>query len=241
MPRTRGKDTSTRDALLILTLVLAAIGLIIYMATSSKPDGTGSTQPTQRSESSVQQHNPAAELARREPDDPLALGDVDAPVTMVMYSDYRCPFCAKFSRDTEPHLVERYVDRGVLRIEWRDFPIFGDQSMAAARAGRAAAEQGKFWEFNRTLYEDAPPTGHPDLTPDKLRSYAREAGLPDMKTFNARMNDHSFDDDIRADLSEGSSIGVTSTPAFIINGQPVLGAQPLDTFTTMIDRAAEGA
>src|SRR5699024_2995863 len=116
-----------------------------------------------------------ADLPRREPGDPLAMGEPDAPVTMLIYSDYRCPFCAKFSQDVQPDLVEEYVETGVLRLEWRDLPIFGEESLEGARAGRAAAEQGKFWEFNDAVYADAPGgTDHPDLTPEVLRGFAEE-------------------------------------------------------------------
>ena len=72
----------------------------------------------------------------------MALGKPDAPVVMINYAELRCPFCAKFSRDIEPELIKRYVDAGVLRLEWRDFPIFGEESLEAAKAGRAAAAQG---------------------------------------------------------------------------------------------------
>ena len=113
---------------------------------------------------------PLGEQARREASDPFALGNVDAPVALVVFSDYRCPFCARYSQATEPELVARYVDAGKLRIEWRDFPIFGDASLLAARAGRAAAAQGKFWEFNRAVYAAAPASGHHDLTEAKLRA-----------------------------------------------------------------------
>src|SRR5699024_7130071 len=106
---------------------------------------------------------PLGEQARREADDPFAIGPVDAPVVMVVFSDYRCPFCARYSRVTEAELVEKYVSEGQLRIEWRDFPVFGDASMLAARAGRAAAEQDRFWEFNNAVYEAAPESGHHEL------------------------------------------------------------------------------
>ena len=68
----------------------------------------------------------------------MALGDVDAPVVMISYSEFQCPFCGKYARDTEPILVEKYVDSGVLRIEWRDFPYLGPESTTAAQAGRGS-------------------------------------------------------------------------------------------------------
>ncbi|WP_277682281.1 DsbA family protein [Saccharomonospora azurea] len=237
------RDTSKRDGVLVAVLVLAALGLIIYLATSrSGDDTTAATEQGQQQPSSAETAaSPLDDLPRREPGDPMALGAADAPVTMVMYEDYRCPFCAKFSRDIAPPLIDRYVDTGVLRMEWRDLPIFGEQSLLAAKAGRAAAEQGRFWEFTEAVYAAAPDRGHPDLTAEALRDFAREAGVEDLDRFTEDMNSTRYDDAIRADMEEGTGVGVSSTPTFVVNGQPVLGAQPLDTFTSVIDAADAAA
>ncbi len=178
---------------------------------------------------------PLGDLARRQAGDPMAQGDVDAPVVMVMFVDYRCPFCAQFSRTTEHQLIDKYVTSGVLRIEWRDMPIFGGQSTAAAIAGRAAAAQGKFFEFTQAVYADAPQNGHADLTSQALIDYAKKAGVPDLDAFAAAMDDPAAAKAVAADLDESSMIGVPSVPAFVINGYPLLGAQPLTEFTTLID------
>ncbi|AOD24297.1 disulfide bond formation protein [Rhodococcus sp. p52] len=187
------------------------------------------------------QMGPVGDMSRRIDGDPLAIGAVDAPVVLIEYSDYRCPFCAKFSRDVEPALIDKYVDEGILRMEWRDLPIFGDQSMAAARAGRAAAAQGKFWEFNATVYAASPDRGHPDLTPESLRSFAAAAGVPDLDRFDREAADPSVDQSIYADMLEANTIGVSSTPSFVINGTPILGAQPLGVFDQAIEAAAGAA
>lgn len=179
---------------------------------------------------------PFGDLARRTPGDPLALGAVDAPVVMVMFSDFRCPFCAQFSRTTEPELIARYVDSGALRIEWRDMPIFGDESTTAAAAGRAAAKQGRFWEFATAVYADAPETGHPDLTIDTLVDFARTAGVSDLDAFRAAIPDPAIAGEVATDLDLSAEIGVPSTPAFVINGYPLVGAQPLAEFTSLIDK-----
>lgn len=243
MPKTSGRDTSKRDVAIVIVLVLVAAGLITYLvarpSTQDAATAQGGDSSAQGTRTGQQGTNPLAdELPRRDENDPFAMGDVDAPVVMVMYSDYRCPFCAKFSRDTEPELVERYVDSGVLRIEWRDFPIFGDQSLAAARAGRAAAEQGKFWDFNHAVYAGVPETSKLDVTPEALLDFARQAGVPDLEKFAADMEDTRFDAAIGKDVNEAVTIGATSTPTFVVNGRPILGAQPLSTFVDTIEEAA---
>ncbi|ASR35750.1 disulfide bond formation protein [Prauserella marina] len=234
--RTR-RDTSKRDGILVGALVLAALGLILYLTIGRSDDSTAAETPRSGPEvpNAEASAHPLAGLARREPGDPMALGAETAPVIMIMYEDYRCPFCAKFTRDIAPELVERYVERGVLRMEWRDLPIFGEQSLIAARAGHAAAEQGRFWEFVDAVHAAAPDRGHPDLTPEALREFAAEAGVADLDRFSSGLDSTRYDSAIQADVEEGTGIGASSVPTFVINGQPILGAQPLDTFVSVID------
>ncbi|MDN5759410.1 MAG: DsbA family protein, partial [Tomitella sp.] len=91
-----------------------------------------STAGSERSGDTPGKTGPLGDLATRIEGDPLALGSVDAPVVLVEFADYRCSFCAKFSRDIAPDLIDEYVDSGQLRIEWRDMPIYGEESMLAA-------------------------------------------------------------------------------------------------------------
>lgn len=180
---------------------------------------------------------PLGEQARRDPNDAFALGPVDAPVVMVVFSDYRCPFCARYSTMTEPDLVQRFVDSGKLRIEWRDFPVFGEASLLAARAGRAAAAQGLFWEFNDAVYEAAPQNGHHDLTASKLRDFAVQIGVPDLDRFEMEMNSDVFDNDLALDTMQARGLGITGTPSFVIDGNPIVGAQPTPVFVNVIEQA----
>lgn len=180
---------------------------------------------------------PLGEQARREAGDPFAVGSIDAPVVMVVFSDYRCPFCARYSTVTEPELMERFVDSGKLRIEWRDFPVFGEASLLAARAGRAAAAQGRFWEFNGAVYEAAPQNGHHDLTVSKLRDFAVQAGVPDLERFDHEMTSDAFDGELALDTVQARNLGITGTPSFIIDGNPVVGAQPTPVFVNVIEQA----
>ncbi|WP_083653920.1 DsbA family protein [Mycobacterium sp. GA-1841] len=236
------RESLRRDIVVIGGLLLVAAALILYLTAGTGNDGA-SAAPASRPEASARaiadgvEHRGPRGMERRVPGDPLALGDPDAPVGLVVFSDYRCPFCAKFSRDTEPELIRRYVEAGKLRIEWRDFPIFGDQSMLAARAGRAAADQGRFWEFNRAVYAATPERTKANLTEDALIGFAEQAEVPDIEKFTAGMRGTAYDTAIDADLSQGTAIGVPSTPAFLIDDVPLLGAQPTVEFIRAIDAA----
>lgn len=204
-------------------------------------DGATQQDPQQGDEQALQITDPIGpigDMARRIEGDPLAVGPIDAPIAMVMYSDYRCPYCALFSQQTEPALVAHYVDSGQMRLEWRDFPIFGEESLRAAVAGRAAAHQGKFWEFNRALYAAAPLSGHPELPVDELVDFARQAGVADIDAFRADLDDPDLAAAVQADLDEGNRLGVPATPSFVINGYPLRGALPLAEFEKIIDTIA---
>ncbi|WP_017624172.1 DsbA family protein [Nocardiopsis chromatogenes] len=181
-------------------------------------------------------------LARRDADDPTALGDPDAPVVLIAYSDFQCPFCAKWVQDTQPELVDRYVDPGDLRIEWREFPYKGGTSRTMAVGARAAAEQGAFWEYHEAVYaahDDLEGTA-PGAIGAELAAIAEDIGL-DTATFAEDLERQDLADEVEADFAEGRDIGVTGTPAFLVNGQPVIGAQPLDVFTQTIDQALADA
>ncbi|MFA5710907.1 DsbA family protein [Mycolicibacterium sp.] len=240
------RDSVRKDIYFIAGLVVIAAGLLLYLvANPYGPDQTATAAlspppPTPAATpGGVDGGTQPAPIERRETGDPFALGQTTAPVTMVMFSDYRCPFCAKFSRDIEPELVERFVNSGDLRIEWRDYPIFGEQSRLAARAGRAAAEQGRFWEFNRAVYAAAPERAKADFTEDNLIEFARQAGVADIERFTSEMRSTDFDAAIDADLAQGNRIGVPSTPAFLINDTPVLGAQPTEEFVRVITESRD--
>lgn len=173
-----------------------------------------------------------AELVRRDPADPTALGSVDAPVVMVMWADFRCGYCARWALETAPGL-ESYVADGTLRIEWRDYPRVTEQSPAIAAAARAAALQGAFWEYHDRLFADQATVD--TSADDYLRSVATDLGL-DVAQFDADRASADVAAAVDADTQEGMALGVSGTPAFMINGYPIAGAQPLETFVAVIEQ-----
>ncbi|MBB4664524.1 DsbA family protein [Conexibacter arvalis] len=258
-PAPRSDDRSERDAAaagladrrsIALVAVVAAIVVVLGIVALTRDTGddaavvgAGQTATDTADDSSTASaaYGPVTGTERRIDGDPLALGRVDAPVVMVEYADYRCPFCAKFATDTLPELTRRYVDTGLLRIEWRDFPIFGEDSERASRAGRAAAAQGRFWPFYRELFGAAPPSGHPPMPLEKLERLARRAGVKDLARFRRDVAADETHGAVESDLEHGLALGVNSTPAFVINGFPLLGAQPLEAFVEVIEQARGGA
>ena len=138
----------------------------------------------------------------------------------------------------EPKLYKEYVEDGTLRIEWRDFPYRGRESVNAAVAARSAQAQGKFWEYHDLLYEEQ-ASGYSD---ENLLSYAKEAGL-DTQRFEDDYESARYAGLVQADFQRGQSIGVNGTPTFFINDQVLVGLQPLGVFESAIEdarREAEG-
>lgn len=184
---------------------------------------------------------PLGDHARRRAGDPMALGNVDAPVVLLIYEDYACPFCAKFTKEHEPKLKTKYVDTGKVRFEWRDFPLFGEESEMAAAAGQAAGKQGKFWEFKTSIHATAPERGHPPLPRQVLLDHARKVGVADMARFEKDMDAPATKTAVTTDATEAERLGFTSTPSFIINGRPLIGAQPIRAFEQVIDQSLAAA
>jgi protein-disulfide isomerase len=167
----------------------------------------------------------------------LTLGRPSAPVTIVEFGDYQCTNCGAFARDTEPALLRKYVDTGVVRLEWRDFPWVDAQSVAAAAAARAAGMQGKFWAYHDYLFAHQSADEHSGLvTAAYLRTAARRVGL-NVPEFERDSAGPALATAVRADKQFGEALGVPGTPAFLIGGRTFFGAQPLSAFEAAIAQA----
>jgi protein-disulfide isomerase len=160
-------------------------------------------------------------------DDPTK-GPATAPITIVEFSDFQCPFCSKVN-PTLKQVEEKYGDK--LRVVFRDFPLSSIHKDAAkaAEAAECAHEQGKFWEMHDKMFGN-----QTKLQVEGLKQSATEIGL-DATAFNQCLDSGKFAAEVQKDVDEGISYGVTGTPAFFINGRMLSGAQPLDAFTAVID------
>jgi protein-disulfide isomerase len=136
----------------------------------------------------------------------------------------------------EPKLYKEYVKDGTLRIEWRDFPYRGQESVDAAVAARAAQAQGRFWEYHDLLYDNQ-SSGYSD---ENLIALARKAGL-DMQRFESDYENALYEPLVRADFQKGLNAGVNGTPTFFINGKMLVGLQPVGVFEDAIEDARREA
>jgi protein-disulfide isomerase len=156
-----------------------------------------------------------------------AKGPAQAPVTIVEFSDFQCPYCSRVG-PTLKQVEERYGDR--IRIVFREYPLpMHPQAPKAAEAGECAHEQGKFWEMHDRMFSN-----QQKLQPDDLKASAAELGL-DAQKFNECLDSGKNAAIIKRDMDEGQRFGVNGTPAFFINGRPLTGAVPFDAFAKVID------
>jgi protein-disulfide isomerase len=155
-------------------------------------------------------------------------GNPNAPITIVEFGDFQCPFCQAV-QPTLKAVMDKY--QGKVRLGFRDFPLrqIHPQAQQAAEAGRCAGEQGKFWEYHDLLYAN-----QGRLDPNGLKEYAHTAAL-DVERFDACLAGGKFKPQIESDLQSGTGAGVTGTPGFYINGVPLTGAQPFSEFEKIID------
>ncbi len=140
----------------------------------------------------------------------------------------------------EPELIEKYVDNGTLRFEWRDFAYLGQESKTAAQAARAAQEQGKFWEYHDLLYQNQGSINGGTYSDDKLVDLARQLGL-DIETFESGLSSGRFEEVVQEDLREAQELGIQGTPSFTINEQRLVGPQPLEAFEQVIEEELQKA
>jgi len=228
-------------------IVLAVIAVFLGVVVTAQllPDQSPTTAAPGGEEAPTAQDQgdgEAVELdfVRRYADDPMSLGDVDAPVVMTEWVDMRCPFCALYSRDTLPILIEEYVDTGKVRLEFHDVVFYGDDSERAAIAARAAGKQDKYVEYLTAVYDVAPEGGHPDMPREDLIDFAEEAGVPDMDQFIEDLDDPEILEDVQASSQSAQQLGVNAVPFFVAGNTALSGAQPVDVFRDFLDGALEG-
>jgi protein-disulfide isomerase len=195
---------------------------------------------------------PAAERAAPAANTPVkvavrdghVLGNANAPLVLIEFTDYQCPYCRNFSVSTLPALKTKYIDTGRLQFVSRDFPLdFHPQALIAAHAARCAGDQGKYWEIRPILFANGSA-----LQKDNLLAYARNLGL-NAATFQQCLDKETHAASIQTDLSEALAVGIEGTPTFVlgrrtsagvIEGTRIVGALPMAAFDAKITELLAG-
>lgn len=180
----------------------------------------------QRYEVTVALRPPTVEVSS---DDDPALGPQDAPVTIIEFSDFQCPYCRRVQPALK-RLLQEYD--GKIKLVFRDFPLrnIHPQAQKASEAAQCAAEQQQFWPYHDKLFTTS------SLEVADLKRYAQEMGL-DTKQFDACLDSSKYAEEIEADLQDGQNAGVSATPSFFVNGQPISGAVPYERFQEVVETA----
>ncbi|MFC6355629.1 DsbA family protein [Luethyella okanaganae] len=227
---TKYRRSKIINVVLAAVVVFLAVVLVAQMTAGTSPSAVPA--PSETSDQMLQ-----TSIERRDPNDPKAIGDVDAPVVMVEWTDMLCPYCAVFSRETLPNIVEEYVKTGKVRIEVRDVAFFGAESENAAVAARAAGNQGMFARYLSAVYGAAPESGHTELSREELIGFAQQIGVPDIHRFTADLDDPELMAQVRESTTTAQRLGVNSVPFFVAGGTTLSGAQPIEVFRDFLDAA----
>ncbi|MDP2328846.1 MAG: thioredoxin domain-containing protein [Dehalococcoidia bacterium] len=170
-------------------------------------------------------------------------GDPNAPVKIIEFADFQCPFCKRFTDDTSRQLVEEFVNTGIASIEFRHFAFLGPDSVRAAEAAECAADQNRFWEYHDILFlrQGAENTGV--YSTANLKSFAREIADAhegfDLDAFDSCVDSGAKRAAVEEMTRQADALGIQSTPSFLVNGTPLSGAQPIENFRAAI-AAAQG-
>ena len=163
-------------------------------------------------------------------DDPV-LGNKNAPITIVEFSDFQCPFCARFKSETLGQIKTQYIDTGKVKLIYRDFPLTSIHPIAqkAAEASECADDQGKFWEYHDKVFDNQAL-----LSGNSLKQWAADLKL-DTNKFNKCLDSGEKANEVAKDLQDSATAGGRGTPYFIIGDQPLSGAQPFSAFQAAIE------
>ena len=237
--RTQPAKSAYRSFYWILAAIaLVGIAVLVYSVVRARSGGSAAMEPVKLDSTSL-----AAINARTSPQ---RLGSPNAPVKLVEFADYTCPYCGHWAAQVQPRLIQDFVNTGKLQIVFYDFPLGSEgehkYSFLAARAARCAGEQGKFWEMHDYLFGHQSEWSFASGAPVKtFEGYARTLGVDPAK-YNACLESDRYADAVTADHMLGEQLGVDSTPTIIINEKRLSdpGLNDYDSLKKTIEGAAGG-
>ncbi len=210
---------------IVLGAVIVAAAIIYTNYDSIKPEDQDALLPDNRAvEATI--------------DDDAVWGDENAPVTIIEFSDYQCPFCRVFWEESLPTIEKDYIDTGKVKFVYRDFPLSSHaMALPYAEAAECSGDQGKYWDMHDKIFEEQAELGRGTITQitlEDLADWSAELDL-DLEAFDECMASGKHRDEVLKDLDDGSMAGVQGTPSFFINGKIIRGALPLEAFIEAIE------
>lgn len=226
------------------TALLAIVGLIVIVPMVAKGGkgtvaGAVTGTPTAAAPSGNNGAATTADITKVSTKDNPYIGDNNAPVTVAFWTDYQCPFCKQFDTTTLPSLISQYVDKGKVKIVFKDFAFLGNDSTSGAMAARAVWDVApkKFLAWHEAMYDKQDTENGGWGTKDDIIALTRTISGIDADKVSKLMdqNKAKYQQAMEADKAEGSAMGVSGTPGFVIGKQLIAGAEPTANFVTAID------
>jgi len=216
----RARAERTNKILLIAGITIIAIAAALFLILPNfTPVGTIAEHP----------------LMNRPQVNANGMGDPNAPVKIIEYSDFQCPYCARFTKETEQQIIDAYVATGKVYFEYHSFGEFiGVESRRAAEAAYCAGDQNKFWPMHDIIFANQTSENAGAFTDKRLTAFADKVGL-DAGKFSDCFSSGKYAARVTQDGTDGTAAGVKATPSFTINGKLFEGAQPFSAFQTEID------
>jgi protein-disulfide isomerase len=223
--------------LLVLCIVVAVVAAVFLLFAPT----TGQVFSVISTEEPLQSQAPSTVNIPASRPHPMAesnrMGDPNAPVKIIEYADFQCPYCVRYWEETEAQLIENYVATGKVFYEFHSYGAFiGPESAAAAEAAYCAGAQNRFWEYHDLLFANATGENVGDFSDEKLRQYAIALDL-NQDAFDQCLKSGTYADRVQQDAADARAAGVSGTPSFLVNGKLVEGAQPFSVFESEIDAA----
>ena len=169
------------------------------------------------------------------------LGNLDAPITILDFSDFQCPNCGRYVKNTEPILNKTYIQTGKASLVYKYFPVVGFDSMNPALAGQCSQEQDKFWQFHKLLFANQKPIDSGWVSKTNLKNFASQISGLDLQKFSECLDSEHYKDYINKDLEMAKKFQLRATPSFIImkndgtDPEILTGAHPFPSFAAIID------
>jgi len=234
------KATNLIVALLGVQIILTSVlvvqmrGLSVAPAAQAGAQGQAAAAGAQGGGTGQQGSGSALAPTIDTTEDPVE-GDPNAPVTIIEFSDFQCPYCETFFSQSLPQIRSQYIDTGKVKMIYKQFPLsFHPKAQKAAEASECAFAQGKFWEMHDTIFNN-----QASMSVANYKKWAGEMGM-DQAAFDQCLDSGSMAASVAADQAAGMQAGVSGTPSFLINGQLVVGAQPFPVFQQAIEAALAG-
>lgn len=218
--KTAPKSRKTKIIVIAVIIVIGIAGVSAGLMGGSSPDGRHSVDTTRAS--------------------PM-LGSESAPVTIIEFGDYQCPFCQRWNQNTKPLIESNYIDTGKASLIYVDFPIVGPDSVGAHASSYCASEQGLYWEYHDFVYKNQGHENDGWASANSLKLMAAKMAGLDTEAFSECVDSKKYEERVLQNKDVAIKSGVKSTPTFIIIGQngkaaQITGAQPYGTFQSIIDQ-----